>query len=201
MSMRRAVFLDRDGTPNEDRDFLREPAEVQSIPGVIESLKRLAHRYLLFPVTNQTGVGYGAITMSEVDTLNRHLLEIFAARGVDMAGVFVCPHTRKDGCACIEPRPCFLEKATRDYALDLYSSSVIGDHSHDVDFARNAGVCGVYVLTGHGVKPRNELTDDTLIFPGIEEAAEWIGAKDAVSARSCPASPDTTATKGDGANG
>ena len=100
-----AIFLDRDGTLIEDRGFLRKPSEVHLIPDVIESLRLLADRYLLFIVTNQTGVGEGALTMREVDTVNRHLLVIFATQGVDIAGVFVCPHTRAENCVCIKPKP------------------------------------------------------------------------------------------------
>ena len=200
MSSQCAIFLDRDGTLIEDRGFLRKPSEVHLIPDVIESLRLLADRHLLFIVTNQTGVGEGALAMRDVDTVNRHLLGIFAASGVDIASVFVCPHKRTDDCACIKPKPYFLEKAARDYALDLSSSFVIGDHPHDVDLARNAGARGVYVLTGHGVKHQSELADDAVVVPGIKEAVEWICAMDAMNSRSGSAFLEAAHTKGDRAN-
>lgn len=187
MSLRRAIFLDRDGTLIEDRGYLREPSEVCLFPETIKSLARLGGSYLLFIVTNQTGVADGLLTLREVDEINRHLAQTLRAHGVEIAHAYVCPHKQGDDCACIKPKPYFLEKAARDFALDLSSSFVIGDHPCDVDLARNAGARGIFVLTGHGVKHRSELADDAVVVPGIEEAVEWICATDADGSRSTPA--------------
>ena len=174
MSLRRAVFLDRDGTLIEDRGFLREPSEVCLIPGVLESLRLLSERYLLFIVTNQTGVGEGVLKAEEVDTVNRHLLEVFATHGVHFADVYVCPHKRSDDCVCIKPKPHFLEQAAKDYAVDLAASFAVGDHPHDVEFATNVGAGGIYVLTGHGARHQRELPDGVKVLADIGEAAQWI---------------------------
>ena len=65
-------------------------------------------------------------------------------------------------------------QAAREYGLDLSRSFVIGDHPHDVEFARNAGATGVYVLTGHGLKHRAELRGDAMVTANIAGAAGWI---------------------------
>ncbi len=174
MSLRRALFLDRDGTLIEDRGYLRKPSEVHLFPETIPSLAKLQDRYLFFIVTNQTGVAEGLLTLQEVDEVNRYLVNTLRTHGVKIEHVYVCPHKRTDDCACIKPKPYFLEKAARDYGLDLSSSYAIGDHPHDVEVARNAGARGIYVLTGHGLKHQSELADDAIVVPGIKEAVAWI---------------------------
>jgi L-threonylcarbamoyladenylate synthase len=93
---------------------------------------------------------------------------------VRIADINVCPHKPTDGCVCIKPKPYFLERAARDYGVDLRRAFVVGDHPEDVEFARNVGACGIYVLTGHGAKHCRELPRDTIVVSGIAEASNWI---------------------------
>lgn len=176
MALRPAIFLDRDGTIIEDRGYLRDPSEVRFIPGAAEALAALAETYLLFMVTNQTGVGKGLLTMDEVDIVNQYVRQTLADAGAGIVHTYVCPHLREDNCPCIKPKPHFLELASRDYGIDLAASFAIGDHPHDVTFAENAGARGIYVLTGHGVKHRPELPEDTVVVSCINAAAQWIRA-------------------------
>lgn len=90
--------------------------------------------------------------------------------------VYVCPHARGDGCACIKPNPYFLHEAARAYAIDLRRSYVIGDHPHDVVLARNAGAQGIYVLSGHGRRHLDGIPAGTVVVEGIREAADLIWA-------------------------
>lgn len=177
MPARAAVFLDRDGTLIEDRGHLASPSEVVFIPGAEEALRELQKEFVLFIVTNQSGVARGEITLENVDRVNAHLLERLAKSGVRIAAVYSCPHQRSDNCACIKPKPHFLERAAADFAVDLERSFSVGDHPHDVELARNAGGCGVYVRTGHGMKHLAELRGDAAIVADIGEAAHWILAE------------------------
>lgn len=169
-----AVFLDRDGTIIEDRGHLSDPADVRFFPGTVTALQKLQTYFDLFIVTHQPGVARGLITIEQVDAINDYVAGFLRDNSIVIHETYACPHDRTDGCSCIKPLPFFLLKAAREYDIDLERSFVIGDHPHDVDLARNAGATGIFVLTGHGDKHREELTDGTVIVPGIKEAVDYI---------------------------
>lgn len=171
---RAAIFLDRDGTIIEDRGYLRNPADAVFLPGTFDGLKRLEEHFLLFIVTNQTGVAKGAITLADVDQVNRRVVATLAEHGVAISDVYVCPHGREDECRCMKPKPHFVKRAAELYGINLSESFVVGDHPHDVELAENSGARGIYVLTGHGQKHRDELPAETVIASGMTEVAETI---------------------------
>ena len=172
--MSKAVFLDRDGTIIEDRGNLGDPSEVVFYPESFDALGRLGEHFLLFIVTNQRGIADGLISTEQVDQVNAHVVARFAEEGVRIADVYVCPHKRSDGCACIKPNTYFLDEASGRYQIDLRQSFSVGDHPHDVQFGLNAGADGVYVMTGHGIKHFPELPPDAVVASGISEAADYI---------------------------
>lgn len=94
--------------------------------------------------------------------------------GATITAVYVCPHQRSDGCLCIKSNPHFLHKAAAEHGIDLRRSFTVGDHPHDVEFARSVGARGVYVRTGHGDKHLAELPAGEIVVSGITEAADWI---------------------------
>lgn len=175
--LRPAVFLDRDGTLVEDRGVLAEPVDVVFYPDTVNALRRLQDRFLLFVVTNQPWVTRGIITLEQVNRVNAWMVSYLAEHGVAITAVYVCPHDREEGCDCIKPRPYFLCKAAKDYGVDLERSFTVGDHPHDVEFARSVGARGVYVRTGHGGKHLHELDPGEIVTSGIAEAADWILTK------------------------
>lgn len=173
-----AVFLDRDGTLIEDRGWLAHPRDVRFLPGTVEALLRLQEEeFLLFIVTNQGGVAEGALTEHQVRQVNDHVIAELAKHGIRITDVYVCPHKRSDGCACIKPNSYFLNQAASEHGIDLKRSFVVGDHPHDVEFARRAGAQGVYVCTGHGLKHLDELPPDEVVVPDLRAAAEWIRSR------------------------
>jgi len=169
-----AVFLDRDGTIIEDHGYLSRPDQVEFFEDTVPALLRLQDYFELFIVTNQSGVSQGVTSRDEVDRVNTYVAGQLAGAGVRIRETYVCPHARVDDCECIKPKPFFLNQAVKDYNIDLASSWAVGDHPHDVDFAAWNGARGIYVLTGHGAKHRQELPDGTLVVSGIGEAAEVI---------------------------
>lgn len=171
---RPAVFLDRDGTLIEDRGYLRSAADVSFFSDTIASLRLLQQDYLLFIVSNQSGVAMGALTSEEVDHVNGYVVEQLANANVSITDVYWCPHERFDNCMCIKPKPHFLQQAAEDHDVDLLQSFTIGDHPHDVYLADNVGARGIYVLSGHGHKHRHELTGNHPVVAGIGQATEWI---------------------------
>ena len=179
--MRRAVFLDRDGTIIEDRGHLRDPSQVIFFPDAVDALRRLQQAFHLFIVTNQPGVAVGEITSTDVDRVNAHVIAQLAKAGVEITDVYVCPHSRQDGCSCIKPHPYFLQEAAKQYQLDLPQSFTVGYHPHDVELACRAGAHGIYVLTGHGQKHLAELLCDASVAMNISQAAERILANSAIA--------------------
>lgn len=171
---RRAVFLDRDGTIVEDRGDLSDPAQVVFFRDTIPALRCLAEHFALFIVTNQSGVAKGTITIEDVKRVNGYVEKYVAAEGAPIAATYVCPHQRSSGCKCIKPNAYFLKEAEREFGIDLRRSFVIGDHPHDVELATHVGATGIYVLSGHGMKHRDELPAGTEVAGGIMEAAEII---------------------------
>ena len=172
--MKRAIFLDRDGTLIEDRGHLRSPSEVVFFLDTARALQLLQRDFKLFIVTNQRGIADGLLTVEDVDRVNGYVVTQLAEAGVQITDVYTCPHRRSDGCTCIKPNPYFLEKAAADWGVVLHNSFTIGDHPHDVELASNVGAQGVYVMTGHGARHRDELPSDTVVVSNIGTAADWI---------------------------
>lgn len=171
---RPAVFLDRDGTIIEDRGDLSDPSQVEFFEGTIPALRRLGECFDLFIVTNQSGVAKGSISAQDVERVNAHVLSRLSEAGIEVVATYVCPHERRDGCRCMKPSPLFLHRAEYDHGVDLRRSFVIGDHPHDVEFARAGGAMGVYVLTGHGLRHLEGVAEGTAVAAGIREAADII---------------------------
>ena len=169
-----AVFLDRDGTIIEDRGDLRYPSQVVFFSETVDALRTLQRCFSLFIVTNQPGVAKGTLTLEDAERINASVVSDLAQAVVEIVATYICPHRRTDGCACIKPNPYFLHQAAKEHVLDLRRSFVIGDHPYDVEFGKNAGVRGVYVLSGHGRKHRAELQHSDAVVSGILEAANWI---------------------------
>ncbi len=171
---RPAVFLDRDGTLIEDVGPIRSADQLRWLPDTFGALRRLAARYELFIVTHQVWIGRGVVTAEEVDRVHRALLDRLRAEHIPIRRIYVCPHTKEDGCVCRKPNPHHLLQAAAEYHLDLARSFVVGDHPHDVETAVRAGARGLYVRTGHGERHFDELPAGTIVVPGIREAADWI---------------------------
>ena len=173
-SPKQAIFLDRDGTLIEDRGYLRSPSEVVFYDDTIPALQMLQRIFKLFIVTNQQGIAEGVLRPEEVNDVHEFILGRFARFGIRIEQVYCCPHRRADGCRCIKPNIFFLQEAARAHRIDLRASFVIGDHPHDVEFARKAGATGIYMLTGHGLKHRAELQADVPIAASLWEAANMV---------------------------
>ncbi len=172
---RPAVFLDRDGTINEDVGDLYLPERLRFISGAIEALRLLQGKFLLFIITNQTGIGEGRFTEEQYRQFNRYFTRLLAREGIVFSGVYHCPHTNADRCPCKKPSTHFVDRASEEFRIDISASYVIGDHPHDVEMGRRAGAGTVYLLTGHGRKHFSELTfSPDYTAADILDAARWI---------------------------
>jgi len=150
--MNRAVFLDRDGTLIEERNFLRHPDEVKLITGTVAALRRLQqHGFKLFIVSNQSGVGRGLFSLAEVEGVNQHLLRELEREGVSLEKIYVAPEAPETVSRGRKPSPQFLFDARDEFGLNLSRSYMVGDKLSDLECGWNAGVklC-LLVRTGYG---------------------------------------------------
>ena len=169
-----ALFLDRDGTLIHDRGYLRSPDEVHFHDNTISALKKIQNHFLLFIVTNQSGISRGVQTEQEVTKVNQFVVDQLKEQGINIQELYSCPHQRKDGCRCIKPNPTFALQAAHKFNINLDQSFSIGDHPHDVEFGKQFGGTGIYLLTGHGEKHRSELIGQELVFENISVAIDWL---------------------------
>lgn len=151
--MNKAVFLDRDGTINIEKDYLHRKEDFEFIPGVIEGLIQLQKAgYKLFIITNQSGIARGYYTEDDFRELTAWMLETMALQGVDIQKVYYCPHLPtacvlqyKKDCNCRKPKTGMIEKAVADFQIDLNKSYVIGDRIRDCTICLNTNCKGFVI--------------------------------------------------------
>jgi D-glycero-D-manno-heptose 1,7-bisphosphate phosphatase len=158
LGARRAVFLDRDGTLNEEAGYLNHLDRLVLYPYAVDAVRLLNRAgFAVVVMTNQAGIARGIVTPEFVTEAHAHISERLAVAGARLDGVYYCPH-HPDGivdglnrrCACRKPQPGMLLQAAADLKLDLSRSFVVGDRWHDVKCGQNAGTRSVLVRTGYG---------------------------------------------------
>ena len=171
------VILDRDGTIIYDRHYLSDPAQVKLLPGAAEGLRHLQELGLgLVIVTNQSGIGRGYFDEVQLALVHRHLIEMLKAEGIELGGIYFCPHTPADHCACRKPKPGLLHQAARDLNLALHNCFVIGDREADIQLGQAVEATTFLVQTGYG----SQVAKDKKVYPDyivdtLQDAAEIIG--------------------------
>ncbi len=149
--MRWAVFLDRDGTINEEVEYLHEPDELRLLPGTAQAVRLLNQAAIpVILVTNQAGVGRGYYSEAAMHALHSELAVRLAARGAHLDAIYHCPHHPDENCDCRKPKPGMLLQAAAEHGIDLRRSFVIGDKMSDLEAGKRAGSHTVLVLTGYG---------------------------------------------------
>ncbi len=158
-----AVFLDRDGTINEDPGYLGEPEKVNLLPGVGEALSELKRKlnFKLIVISNQSGISRGLITEKDVDAVNDRINELLKIYGVQIDAFYYCPthpdFNSEEECSCRKPSPELVFKAKSDYQIELSRSYFVGDAVSDIECGMNAGVKTLLVKTGYGEESINIL--------------------------------------------
>jgi D-glycero-D-manno-heptose 1,7-bisphosphate phosphatase len=173
----RAVFLDRDGTLIEDKDYLHRPEEVVIYPGVGPALRRLQDAgFQLFIVTNQSGVGRGRFPIEDVYRVHEHLCQEFETDGVQFQKIYIAPEAPEAPSRGRKPSPQFLFDARDEFGIDLAQSYMIGDKLIDLECGWNAGLGkSILVRTGYGANVAKSIDDfRAVIVEDLPAAAEWI---------------------------
>ena len=165
MSKRRFAVLDRDGTINAEREYLSHPDQLELLPGAVEGLRHMRRLGLgLVVITNQSGIGRGYFGWESLDIIHQRLFTLLAAEGIQLDGIYVCPHLPSDGCTCRKPQPELLERAAREHNFNPSEAFVIGDKAIDIDLGQQVGATTLLVRTGYGsqVALQSEKTWDYL---------------------------------------
>ncbi len=174
----RAVFLDRDGTLIEDRDYLSKPEQVVVFPSAAEALKKLQDAdFKLFLVTNQSGVGRGYFTLNEVEKVHAHLSNELAKDGVRFDKIYVAPEAPDQTSRGRKPSPQFLFDARDEFGIDLSQSYMIGDKLIDLECGWNAGVKkSILVRTGYGktVERTSAAISEAIVVDDLPAGIDWI---------------------------
>lgn len=176
---RRAVFLDRDGTINEEVGYLSTPEGFRLLPRAAEAIRLLRkHGWLVIVITNQSGVGRGYFTEADVAAIHRRMAHDLARARTKLDGVYSCPHHPDTGCDCRKPKTLLFERAARDWDLDLAASYFVGDKLSDLWPGKTLGGRTILVLTGHGPEERETARQQGFqpdyIATDLYHAAEWI---------------------------
>lgn len=185
--MRPAVFLDRDGTINEQLGYINHISRFMLLPGVGEAISLLnKNDYIVVVTSNQSGVARGYFPIELVEETNDLMKRELAQDNAYVDGIYFCPH-HPDGvlpeyrmeCSCRKPDIGLIEKARSELDIDMERSYVVGDRWLDIEFAHNANLPGILVLTGYGkgdleyIVPEEKIKP-TFVAADLSRAVEWI---------------------------
>ena len=148
MSGRRILFLDRDGTLNEETadEQIDRLEKVRLMPAVVPALLELKRAGFAFiMVTNQDGLGTMSFPQERFDLAQRFILELFASQGIEFEAIYLCPHFKGEDCACRKPKTGMVKDFLALHSIDVERSYMIGDRDTDMEFAANLGVQGLRI--------------------------------------------------------
>ena len=156
--MKKAIFLDRDGTLIEDRGYICKFSQVGFFPGAAAAVQAMNDAgYLVIVVSNQSAVARGICSKKEIELLHRELQGHFSKAGAVITAFYFCPYLADGTVAAYrrqspqrKPEPGMLLQAARDFKLDLASSFMIGDKTDDILAGQRAGCKTMLVRTGQG---------------------------------------------------
>lgn len=182
----RAVFLDRDGVINVEREYLSRIDAFEFLPGAVQALRRLqAAGWRLVVVTNQSGIARGYYSEQDYQLLTAHMRSELAGAGVHLDAVLHCPHLPDADiaryrlvCECRKPKSGMLLEAARTLALDLSQCVMVGDKVSDVQAGRAAGLARCWLVrSGHRLDDAAAAHADA-VFDDLADCAEALLAHD-----------------------
>jgi len=190
MKKNTAVFLERDGTINEEDGYMDSLDKLKIIHGAYEAIKLINESGMkAVVISNQAGVARGLFTEDFVKITNEHLQTALRQKEAYIDNFYYCPHHPTEGigiylqqCNCRKPAPGMLLQAAQDLNIDLTRSYFVGDSFRDMEAAKKAGVKGILVKTGYGQDllqddgPNRETAEakPDFIAADILEAVKWI---------------------------
>lgn len=153
MNYAAVLFLDRDGTLNEEVNYLSDPADLRILPGAPEAVRRFnAAGWAVVIITNQSGIGRGYFTAGDVAAVHAALTAELAIHGAHVDAIYVCPHHPDAQCACRKPKPALYQQALADLGLPDAPCVAVGDKMTDLEPGRALGCRTILVQTGYGAE-------------------------------------------------
>ena len=178
--MKKAIFLDRDGTINVEKDYIYKSEDLIFEEGTIEALKTFKNLgYILIVVSNQSGIARGYFTEEDLNIFNNNMNRILKKNGVEITEFYCCPH-HPDGigeykkvCECRKPNNKMIEDAIKKYNIDREKSYMIGDKTSDIGAGLKSNLKTVLVKTGYGLKDMEKVDkNETLICENLKDFSE-----------------------------
>ena len=178
--MKKAIFLDRDGTINVEKDYIYKSEDLVFEEGSMEALKTFKNLgYILIVVSNQSGIARGYFTEADLNIFNNNMNEILKKNGVEITEFYCCPH-HPDGigkykkvCECRKPNNKMIEDAIEKYNIDRAKSYMIGDKISDIGAGLKSNLKTVLVKTGYGLKDMKKIDkNETLICENLKDFSE-----------------------------
>ena len=185
-----AVFLDRDGTINEEVGYLDSIDKLKLFANTAEAIKLINKSGMkAVVITNQSGVARGYFSEDFVRTVHAHIQKILQEKGAVIDAFYYCPHHSTDGigtylqsCACRKPEAGMLIRASQEMDIDLTCSYTVGDMLKDIQVAGKVGAKGILVKTGYGLSTIQkdltpgftEIIQPRYIAEDILDAVIWI---------------------------
>lgn len=187
MMNRPAVFLDRDGTVNEQMGYINHISRFHLLPGAADAIRLLNQQGIpVVVVSNQSGLARGYFPEELLEEVHWKMKNMLAEEGAYLDGIYICPHhpeakkiQYRQVCTCRKPKTGLLEQAALDLRLDLARSFLVGDRWSDIECAVRAGCTPVLVLTGYGkgeymyIGPEREIRPE-FVAENLLEAVRWI---------------------------
>ena len=155
-AVKRAVFLDRDGTLIHDPGYLRSPGEVRLLPEAREAIRRLNDAGILaIVVTNQSGIARGLLTLEDYQATARRLEELLRTDGAHLDAQYFCPHLPEitGPCDCRKPGTLLYRQAAERFSIDPGASWWVGDRLRDVEPSRAMGGRGILLRAEGSQEP------------------------------------------------
>jgi D-glycero-D-manno-heptose 1,7-bisphosphate phosphatase len=156
--MKRAVFIDRDGTLSEEVGYINHASRFRLFPYAASAVKHLNENgWLAIVITNQAGVARGYFTEDIIQTVHEAMTKDLKSNGARLDAIYYCAHHPSVGeppycfdCDCRKPKPGLISRAAQEFDIDLSESWMVGDRYSDVELARNAGMKSMFVMSGYG---------------------------------------------------
>ena len=145
-----ALFLDRDGVINIEKNYLHKKEDFEFIDGIFDLCHSYQEKgYLIVVVTNQSGIARGYYSEVDFANLTFWMIDAFASNGIEITQVYHCPHHPdiSGECECRKPHPGMLLKADKELNIDFENSLLVGDSERDIEAAYNAGVKETYLFS------------------------------------------------------
>ena len=179
--LKKVVFLDRDGTINQDSpDYIKSREEFEFLSGSLKAIEALtANGFTNIVITNQSALPRKLISRAELEHIHAMMLKKVRSNAGEIKDIFYCPHMPDDECDCRKPAPGLILQAQSKYSIDLADAVMVGDSYRDIECGHNAG-CGntVFVKTGIHTNAAQRLAEKGIVpdFAGkdLHEAVKWI---------------------------